>query len=94
LPLENLLLFWVMPSLVSTVQLFLFGTYLPHREPLGGHLNRHRSNMNNWNVVWSFLSCYHFGYHYEHHDAPSTPWWKLPAVHRRATSAAGHNLVV
>ena len=30
LPFENLLLYWVIPSLLSTLQLFYFGTYLPH----------------------------------------------------------------
>jgi beta-carotene ketolase (CrtW type) len=23
------------------------------------------------------LSCYFFGYHFEHHDSPGTPWWRL-----------------
>jgi beta-carotene ketolase (CrtW type) len=78
----NALLFWVLPALLSTLQLFIFGTYLPHREPPSGYTNRHRSNPNNWHIVWSFLSCYHFGYHHEHHDSPSTPWWKLPALHK------------
>jgi beta-carotene ketolase (CrtW type) len=82
LAVENVLLFWVFPALASTVQLFYFGTYLPHREPEDGHHNAHRSNPNNWHVLWSFLACYHFGYHYEHHDSPATPWWKLPALHR------------
>jgi beta-carotene ketolase (CrtW type) len=27
--------------------------------------------------VWAFVSCYFFGYHYEHHDSPATPWWLL-----------------
>jgi beta-carotene ketolase (CrtW type) len=82
---ENLLLFWVAPSLASTVQLFYFGTYLPHRAPLAdnelAYNTHHRSNLNTWPVFWSFLSCYHFGYHYEHHDSPATPWWKLPELH-------------
>jgi beta-carotene ketolase (CrtW type) len=45
---SNLILFWVVPSLLSTLQLFL-----------------------------AFITCYFFGYHYEHHDSPGTPWWKL-----------------
>lgn len=92
LEITNLLLFWVAPSLASTVQLFYFGTYLPHREPLGGHRNRHRSNGNNWSVLWSFVSCYHFGYHYEHHDSPATPWWKLPTLHKRMRELAQGSL--
>nr|WP_271544143.1 fatty acid desaturase [Pelobium sp.] len=74
IPEQNLLLFWVFPSLLSTLQLFYFGTYLPHK---GEHENIHQSKSQSKNHIWAFLSCYFFGYHYEHHDAPSTPWWRL-----------------
>jgi beta-carotene ketolase (CrtW type) len=23
------------------------------------------------------ISCYFFGYHFEHHESPQTPWWRL-----------------
>jgi beta-carotene ketolase (CrtW type) len=78
IPVTNLLLFWVAPSLLSTLQLFYFGTYLPHREPKGGYDNRHHAKSNDYSTFWSFLSCYHFGYHWEHHEYPGTPWWRLP----------------
>ena len=74
IPQPNLLLFWVAPSLLSTVQLFYFGTYLPHK---GEHDNKHHARSQSRNHVLAFLSCYFFGYHYEHHDSPGTPWWKL-----------------
>ena len=35
----------------------------------------------------SLLSCFHFGYHHEHHRAPWIAWWRLPAF-RRETSGA------
>ena len=70
----NLLLFWVLPSLLSTLQLFYFGTWLPHH---GEHNNIHQSGSQKKNHLLAFLSCYFFGYHYEHHDAPFLPWWKL-----------------
>ena len=75
-PLENLILFWCFPSFLSTLQLFLFGTYLPHR---GEHEqgNKHRSRSQNRNHLVAFFTCYFFGYHYEHHDSPHTPWWEL-----------------
>ncbi len=75
-PIENVILFWMLPALLSTLQLFYFGTYLPHR---GEHApeNKHHSGSQPKNHVWAFLSCYFFGYHYEHHDSPGTPWWKL-----------------
>ncbi|TKC00124.1 fatty acid desaturase [Pedobacter cryophilus] len=71
---QNLLMFWVIPSLLSTLQLFYFGTYLPHK---GEHQNKHQSKSQSKNHIWAFFSCYFFGYHYEHHDSPVTPWWKL-----------------
>lgn len=74
IPQENLILFWVVPSLLSTLQLFYFGTYLPHK---GEHNNLHHSRSQRRNHVLAFFSCYFFGYHYEHHDSPRTPWWKL-----------------
>jgi beta-carotene ketolase (CrtW type) len=27
--------------------------------------------------LWAMLSCYFFGYHWEHHQSPGTPWWRL-----------------
>jgi len=75
-PLDNLILFWTIPSILSTFQLFYFGTYIPHKN---GHEtgNKHKSRSLEKNHLWAFLSCYFFGYHYEHHDAPGVPWWRL-----------------
>lgn len=70
----NLFFFWVLPSLLSTLQLFYFGTWLPHH---GEHSNKHQSSSQRKNHVLAFLTCYFFGYHYEHHDSPGTPWWNL-----------------
>jgi beta-carotene ketolase (CrtW type) len=70
----NLLLFWVLPSLLSTLQLFYFGTWLPHR---GEHDNPHHSRTLKKNHLLAFLTCYFFGYHFEHHQAPGMPWWRL-----------------
>lgn len=74
LPVENLIVFWMLPAVLSTFQLFYFGTFLPHR---GESDNKHHSHSQRRNHIWSFLSCYFFGYHYEHHDSPGTPWWRL-----------------
>jgi len=71
---RNLLLFWVLPSLLSTFQLFYFGTYLPHN---GEHDNEYHSSTQSKNHFWAFISCYFFGYHLEHHQKPATPWWLL-----------------
>ncbi len=74
IPQTNLLLFWVAPALLSTLQLFYFGTYQPHK---GEHNNLHHSRSQRKNHLAAFLSCYFFGYHYEHHHSPGTPWWLL-----------------
>ena len=75
-PTENLILYWIVPSLLATFQLFYFGTYIPHR---GEHAvdNKHKSSTLKKNHLWAFLTCYFFGYHYEHHQSPGTPWWLL-----------------
>jgi beta-carotene ketolase (CrtW type) len=75
-PTANLLVFWIAPSILATFQLFYFGTYLPHK---GEHApdNKHKSRTQPKNHLWAFLTCYFFGYHYEHHNAPGVPWWQL-----------------
>jgi beta-carotene ketolase (CrtW type) len=74
IPQPNMILFWVVPSLLSTLQLFYFGTYQPHK---GEHDNQYQSRTQKKNHILAFLSCYFFGYHYEHHASPGTPWWLL-----------------
>jgi beta-carotene/zeaxanthin 4-ketolase len=74
----NLILFWILPLLFSSFQLFYFGTFLPHRQPAQGFLDRHCASSTSYSIFWSFITCYHFGYHWEHHEYPKTPWYKLP----------------
>jgi len=80
IPLANLLLFWLLPIFLSSIQLFYFGIFLPHRQPKEGYTNRHRAKSSYYSVLWSFLTCYHFGYHWEHHEYPHLPWYKLPSA--------------
>jgi beta-carotene ketolase (CrtW type) len=82
IPEQRLLLFWVAPSLLSTVQLFYFGTYLPHRGE--EHADHHHARSNELPPWLSLLTCYHFGYHWEHHEWPQVPWWRLPSWRHRA----------
>ncbi|GAB2540811.1 fatty acid desaturase [Rufibacter soli] len=85
-PVENIILFWMLPAVLATFQLFYFGTYLPHK---GEHStdNPHKSSTQPRNHLWAFLSCYFFGYHYEHHDKPYLPWWKLYQEKDRLTKS-------
>ena len=91
-PLTNLLLFWILPLLLSSLQLFVFGTYLPHREGAAAPAStgdRHHARSLALPRSLSLLACYHFGYHWEHHEYPELPWFQLPqrrhfiTVHRQ-----------
>lgn len=73
----QLIVLWIIPSILATFQLFYFGTYLPHRLPHITEMGIYKSRTLKKNHLWAMLSCYFFGYHYEHHASPQTPWWKL-----------------
>ena len=73
----NVISFWLVPSLISSLQLFYFGTYLPHRWPDEGLIAPHFARSQSKNHLKALLTCYFFGYHHEHHASPGTPWWKL-----------------
>ncbi|MFQ6537167.1 MULTISPECIES: fatty acid desaturase [Aphanothece] len=91
----TVLLLCTLPLLLSSLQLFAFGTYLPHRHQRAGSAGRNGQGAAATSLdlpVWaSLLACYHFGYHREHHEQPSLPWFALPQ-HRlaagRGTSVA------
>ncbi|MGA1665953.1 MAG: fatty acid desaturase [Bacteroidia bacterium] len=72
--------FYIIPSVLALFQLFYFGTYRPHfSDEESGSVpnNEHRSRSLATNHVWAMLTCYFFGYHWEHHEAPGIPWWQL-----------------
>jgi fatty acid desaturase len=52
----------------------LIGTYLPHRAPttegvkVSDYPDEHRSRSNDMPTWLSLITCYHFGYHREHHE--------------------------
>ncbi|MDX2288122.1 MAG: fatty acid desaturase [Hyphomicrobiaceae bacterium] len=81
--LANVLVFWALPALLSSAQLFTFGTYLPHRPDADGFADHHRARTNGYAWWLSLLTCFHFGYHHEHHLEPDVPWWRLPDAHAR-----------
>jgi beta-carotene ketolase (CrtW type) len=71
------LLYWALPAILSTFQLFYFGTFLPHRLPHTELMQPHRARSQRRGHLRAFLSCYFFGYHSEHHASPHVPWWRL-----------------
>ena len=84
-PMANIVLFYGLPSIASSIQLFYFGTYRPHRhegEDRPGFADRHNARSERFGPLASLASCYHFGYHLEHHRRPDIPWWGLPKARR------------
>ena len=79
---RNVLLFWALPAILSSLQLFTFGTFLPHRHEERPFDDHHLARTNDYGWLASLLTCFHFGYHHEHHLSPHTPWWGLPRVRR------------
>ena len=73
----NTIIMWAIPAILSSVQLFYFGTYLTHRHK-GTFADHHNARSNSYPRWLSLLTCFHFGYHHEHHLFPHEPWWRLP----------------
>ena len=83
----NMAAFWGVPAILSSLQLFYFGTYLPHRHEDEPFADEHRARSNDFPVLASLLTCFHFGYHHEHHEEPYLPWWRLPSARGRAAQS-------
>jgi beta-carotene ketolase (CrtW type) len=79
---EKILFFWIVPLLLSSIQLFVFGTYLPHRGRANDGPASAQVRSTSLPPFLSLLSCYHFGYHWEHHAFPAVPWHALPALRK------------
>ncbi len=87
-PIPNLVAFWALPAILSSLQLFRWGTYLPHRHEAAPFADAHRARSDRRGAVATLATCFHFGLHHEHHLRPDVPWWRLPAV-RAARVRAG-----
>lgn len=83
----NMVVICILPLWLSSLQLFVVGTFLPHRWQQGsaGLVGPQTLDWPGW---LSLLACFHFGYHREHHDKPELAWFQLPAEHRRRNSLA------
>ena len=77
-PLCNLLVFVCL--ILSSLQLFIVGTWLPHNDN-STECGTSSPKSLRLHPLLSFAACYHFGYHLEHHRSPSTPWFQLPEKH-------------
>ena len=81
-PMTKLVLLYGAPAIASSVQLFYFGTYRPHYHDGSTFADRHNARSESFGTFASLASCFHFGYHHEHHCHPHTPWWALPGIRR------------
>ncbi len=81
-PPQNIALLYGFPAIASSLQLFYFGTYRPHRHEDAPFPDQHNARTNDYGTLASLFSCFHFGYHHEHHLSPGTPWWALPQRHK------------
>jgi len=79
IPMAQIVLLYGAPALLSSLQLFYFGTYRPHCHREGApFVDRHNARTDGFGRLASLLTCFHFGYHLEHHRRPDVPWWALP----------------
>lgn len=80
-PFLQIFMLYGAPALLSSLQLFYFGTFRPHHhEPGDEFADRHNARSNDFGTLASLATCFHFGYHLEHHRQPQVPWWALPAA--------------
>ncbi len=87
--LVNIVVFYAVPALLALVQLFYFGTFLPHRHG-DAFADRHNARSLGGGAVLSVLTCFNFGgYHHEHHLHPHVPWWRLPATRVQPEATVG-----
>lgn len=91
IPMAQIVLLYGLPALGSSLQLFYFGTFRPHCHETGPgaaeFADRHNTRSEDFGTLASLASCFHFGYHLEHHRRPDVPWWGLPGARR---AGVGH----
>jgi len=82
-PFAQIFVLYGLPALLSSLQLFYFGTYRPHHHTRKlPFADRHNTRSDGFGTLTSLATCFHFGYHLEHHRRPDVPWWALPAAKR------------
>jgi len=91
-PMMNIAFYMAGAGILSAVRLFYYGTYVPHHPEPGPDA---ATKSMPWSVsrssraprLISFLTCYHFDLHWEHHRWPYAPWWQLPKCREIASTA-------
>lgn len=87
--LVNIAVFWAVPALLAMLQLFTFGTWLPHRRGAEPFPDWHHARSNSMGRWAALATCFNFGaYHHEHHLHPQVPWWALPQARSKGMAKA------
>jgi len=82
-PFAQIFVLYGLPALLSSLQLFYFGTYRPHHQSADRPFSdKHNTRSDGFGALTSLATCFHFGYHLEHHRRPDVPWWALPRAKR------------
>ena len=88
IPFMQIFVLYGAPALLSSLQLFYFGTYRPHYHAADAPFaDKHNARSNDFGTLASLATCFHFGYHLEHHRQPQVPWWALPAAKKAGVGA-------
>ena len=67
-PYDNLVVYMAAAPLLAAFRLFYFGTYLPHLPPDNKTVMKWQMSHSSEDPFWlTFLKCYNFGLHWEHH---------------------------
>ncbi|ABC62756.1 fatty acid desaturase [Erythrobacter litoralis] len=91
IPMVQIVLLYGAPALLSSLQLFYFGTFRPHRRSEEGFADRHNARSDGFGTLASLATCFHFGYHLEHHRRPDVPWWALPGAREAGIGMEAQN---
>lgn len=74
-PYANLVVYMAAAPLLAAFRLFYFGTYLPHLPPDNSTVMNWQKSHSSDDPVWlTFLKCYNFGLHWEHHRWGKVGW--------------------
>ncbi len=90
IPMLQIVLLYGAPALLSSFQLFYFGTYRPHHHAADATFaDSHNARSEAFGTLVSLATCFHFGYHLEHHRRPDVPWWALPRARAAGVATDG-----
>ena len=88
IPMVQIVMLYGAPALLSSLQLFYFGTYRPHHHAEGKAFpDGNNARTDGFGTLTSLATCFHFGYHLEHHRRPDVPWWALPRARAAGVGA-------